>query len=234
MGILKYDESYIGNKYFYLTVIGYQYDQYGKRCFKCICDCSNEYLVIPKHLLDGKVKSCGCKHKELSREAAIIHGAYSHGKPERLYRVYRSMIERCYDPKNCSYKNYGGRGIKVCQEWKDNYPAFKKWAFLNGYEENKSRKDQSIDRINNDGNYEPGNCRWATAKEQRANQRSHKIHKRRAMIILNGKMYPKRDICLKYGISVETFDYRVKHKGMDVFEALTTPKISTGRPRTMS
>lgn len=237
MGVLKYDETYIGNIYNFLTVMGYAYDKYGNRCFKCKCVCENEVLGTPKYVIDGIVKSCGCKQKELLREAAVIHGGCSYGNPERLYMIYRGMLERCYNPNNPHYADWGGRGIKVCDEWRKDYSAFRKWAISTGYNEAKPRKEQSIDRKNNDGNYEPSNCRWATAKEQRANQRSHKphkVHKRNAMIIVNGIKRPKRDVCAEYGVSVETFNYRVKHKGMDVIEALTTPKMTIGRPSAVS
>ena len=237
MGVLKYDETYIGNTYNFLTVIGYAYDKYGNRCFKCKCVCENEVLGTPKYVIDGVVKSCGCMQKELLRKDFIVHGGCSYGKPERLYRVYRGMIERCYNPNNRNYMNYGGRGIEVCQEWKKDYSVFREWALLNGYDETKPKKEQSIDRKNNDGNYEPSNCRWATAKEQRANQRPHKphkIHKKNAMITINGIERPKRDVCAEHRVSVEMFDYRVKHKGMSVIEALTTPKMIIGRPRAIS
>jgi len=237
MGVIKYDETYIGNTYNFLTVIGYAYDKYGNRCFKCKCVCGNEVLGIPKYVINGVVKSCGCKQKELLREAAVIHGGCSYGKPERLYVVYRGMLERCYNPNHPHYVDWGGRGITVCDEWRDDYLAFKAWAISAGYDEAKSKKEQSIDRKNNNGNYEPGNCRWATAKEQRANQRPHKQHKahrKRAMITVNGIERPKRDVCAEYGISAETFDYRVKHMGMSVIEALTTPKMSVGRPNVAS
>lgn len=237
MGVIKYDKTYIGNTYNFLTVIGYAYDKYGNRCFKCKCVCGNEVLGIPKYVINGVVKSCGCKQKELLREAAVIHGGCSYGKPERLYVVYRGMLERCYNPNHSHYVDWGGRGITVCDEWRDDYLAFKAWAISAGYDEAKSKKEQSIDRKNNNGNYEPGNCRWATAKEQRANQRPHKQHKahrKRAMITVNGIERPKRDVCAEYGISAETFDYRVKHMGMSVIEALTTPKMSVGRPNVAS
>lgn len=231
MGVIKYDDSYIGNKYNFLTVLGFEYDKYGNRCFRCICDCGKIVLETPKYLISGHVKSCGCKQRGLLRDEFIVHGGCSHGKRERLYTVYRGMIERCYNQNNKNYINYGGRGIVVCQEWKENYGAFRKWALANGYDEKKSRKEQSLERNNNNGNYGPDNCRWATAKEQCANRRPHKEHKKRSMIIINGIKRPKREVCKEYGISVETFDYRTKKKGMDVLEALTCPLISQGRYR---
>lgn len=234
MGEYKYDESYIDKKYNYLRIIGFGYNEFGKRCFNCKCDCGREKLLITTDVVTGRVKSCGCMHRELSRKASIIHGAYSYGQPERLYRIYRGMIARCHNKNNPNYPNYGGRGITVCSEWRDNYDTFRIWAIENGYDENKTRKEQSIDRIDNDKGYEPSNCRWTTMKVQRANQRPHRAHKKRSTVLLNGREYFKRDICSEYEISVEMFDYRVKHKGMGVMEALTTPKMSIGRPRIIS
>lgn len=231
MGVIKYDDSYIGNKYNFLTVLGFEYDKYGNRCFRCICDCGKIVLETPRYLISGHVKSCGCKQRELLRDEFIVHGGCTHGKPERLYRVYRGMIARCYDTSNENYMNYGGRGIEICEEWRNDYATFREWAFAHGYDEKKDRKEQSIDRIDNNGNYEPNNCRWATMKVQRQNQRPHKEHKKRATIIINGVEYPKKDVCAEYGVSVETFDYRVKHKGMSIVDALTSPKIASGRPK---
>ena len=231
MGKNKYDESYIGKKFNYLTIIGFGYNDFGKRCFNCRCDCGIEKLLITTDVVTGRVKSCGCKHAELSRKAAIIHGAYSYGHPERLYNIYRSMIDRCYRENNPNFKNYGGRGIAVCDEWKESYIPFRAWALQNGYDMNRDRKEQSIDRIDNNKGYSPENCRWTTMKVQRKNQRPRGRCKRRATVIFNGCEYFKRDICSQYGVSVEMFDYRVKVKGMSVRDALTTPKMSIGRKK---
>lgn len=234
MGVYKYDESCIGKKYNYLTITSFGYNDFGKRCFNCKCDCGVEKLLITTDVITGRVKSCGCMHKKLSRRTSIKHGAYYYGHPERLYRVYRGMIERCHNKNNTKYSDYGGRGITVCSEWRENYDTFRTWAIKNGYDENKSRKEQSIDRIDNDKGYSPDNCRWTSMNVQRANQRPHREHKKNATVVLNGVMVTKREICAEYGISVEMFDYRVKHKGMSVIEALTTPKLSVGRPRIVS
>ena len=113
-----------------------------------------------------------------------------HATNHRLYGIYRGMLTRCYNKKSTSYKNYGGRGITVCDEWKDDFMSFFMWALANGY-----KKDLSIDRIDNDGNYEPSNCRWATAKEQANNKRT--CH----YIIYNGEKHTVTEWAELKGVS---------------------------------
>lgn len=117
MSRIKYDESYIGKRYEHLVILGYEYNQRGVRCFKCRCDCGMEKLYNPTDVAKGKVKSCGCLQSEYLSNAAMIHGGCKGEKPERLYYVYRNMIERCTRESNPEWKNYGGRGIMVCEEW---------------------------------------------------------------------------------------------------------------------
>ena len=143
---------------------------------------------------------------------------------ERLYAVYSGMIQRCYNKKHPHYDLWGGRGIRVCDEWKDDYQAFRKWAHANGYDETKDRKDQSLDRINNDGNYEPSNCRWATMKEQRKNQRSRNTGKGyKYNWTFEGITKSAVEWCSIFNVSVPMIMYRVNEKGMKPFEALVTP-----------
>lgn len=94
-------------------------------------------------------------------------------KKDRLYHIYNSMRQRCYNRNAIKYKNYGGRGIKICDEWLKDFTSFKKWALKNGYDYNKTRKEQSLDRINNNGNYEPNNCRWVTHSENCRNRNNN-------------------------------------------------------------
>lgn len=143
---------------------------------------------------------------------------------ERLYSVYNGMIQRCYNNKHPHYDLWGGRGIRVCDAWVNNYQEFRKWAYDNGYDENKDRKEQSLDRIDNDGNYEPSNCRWASMKEQRNNQRKRETGKGyKYNWTFEGITKSAVEWCEIFNVSVPMVIYRVNEKGMKPFEALVTP-----------
>lgn len=150
---------------------------------------------------------------------------------ERLYSVYNGMIARCYNVNHPHYDLWGGRGISVCDEWKNDYQHFRKWALETGYDENRNRKYQTLDRIDNDGNYCPDNCRWATAQEQRRNQRELVRKKGRGYKYnwtFEGVTKSASDWCEIFNVSVPMVLYRVNEKGMSPFDALITP-VSRGK-----
>ena len=129
----------------------------------------------------------------------------------RLHNTWRSMKKRCYYKAHDSYQYYGARGITVCDEWRGNFEAFHSWAMANGYEDG-----LTIDRINNDGNYEPGNCQWMTMAEQ------NRKHKHCRLITYKGKTQLAIDWAREYGIKLPTFYWRLYH-GYSIEEVLSTP-----------
>ena len=128
----------------------------------CKCECGNTNIIRGADLRLGKTKSCGCARKERFKKMIYKHGLDG----TRINRIYWGMKARCYNKNFHKYKYYGARGITICEEWKNDFLSFYSWAINNGYKNN-----LSIDRINNDGNYEPSNCRWATAVQQANNKR---------------------------------------------------------------
>lgn len=161
-------EDLTGMKFGRLTVIEhYGKDRYGHNQWICKCDCGNEKIVRGCDLKRGSVVSCGCYWKERLVECNTIHNFCNDHK--KLYGEYYNMIKRCHDEKCKNYTNYGARGIKVCDRWRDDIRNFyDDVSVLPHFEE----AGYSLDRIDNDGDYTPDNVRWATIKEQNMNKRN--------------------------------------------------------------
>lgn len=148
----------------------------GQTTWLCKCACGKTFIQYGSVLRKGKVKSCGHLWHSRSERQKIAYRSIAktkHGASgDRLYFMWASMKSRCYVKSNQSYKNYGGRGITVCDEWKNDFSVFREWALANGYDENAQKGECTLDRINNNGNYEPSNCRWITMLEQCKNRRN--------------------------------------------------------------
>lgn len=164
-----------GRKFGRLTAIEKVGKQNGHITWRCKCDCGNEAVVQGTALKNGYTQSCGCLWKEAvseyrhgdRRRKAVGKAHTTHGMSnKRIYRIWQAMRNRCGNPNKPDYKYYGGRGISVCEEWKNSFEPFYKWAMSNGYNDT-----LTIDRIDVNGNYEPNNCRWVTMAEQNKNKR---------------------------------------------------------------
>lgn len=175
----------------------------------CKCDCGNETVVDNQSLKRGITKSCGCLAKEIRILKQTKHKLYG----TRLNSIWNSMKQRCNNSNNMSFHNYGGRGIKVCEEWNDKengFMNFYNWAMRNGY-----RDDLTIDRIDVNGNYEPSNCRWANMKQQSNNRRvNHNI-------TYNNETHTIAEWSEILNTNKHTLYDRINRSNMSIEEALT-------------
>ncbi|WBF81889.1 hypothetical protein [Staphylococcus virus vB_SurM-PSU6] len=203
-------DDYIGLKYGRLTVISWDGKRGIHHYVKCKCDCGNTKSIRLYRLKTGETKSCGCIRKELFEENR--RGNIKHGKSNsRLHTIYRSMKARCYSVKNINYSNYGGKGIEICDEWLEDFMNFYNWAHNNGYKD-----DLTIDRIDSNGNYEPGNCRWVDYKTQSRNRNYNKLLK-----------FQGKELCVTEwsdltGIASGTIHSRLR-MGWSIEKTLSTP-----------
>ena len=200
-------------KYGRLTVVK-RVDDYvspsgGKHhAYLCKCDCGNEVVILKDHLISGRQKSCGCLRHE--------NGRRTHGEIDtRLYEIWGNMLNRCSNPNNPAWKNYGGRGIQVCEEWKK-YESFRDWSLSNGYSD-----ELTIDRINNNYNYCPDNCRWTDVITQANNtRRNHNVE-------YNGETHTISEWARIKNIPYKTLHRRIVSLKWNISDALNTSvKIS--------
>lgn len=198
-----------------LTVININHTSKKGTYWNCKCLCGNECIVLTTRLSSGHTTSCGCRKEEIKQEVSGLNKSHELSN-SRIYRIYRGIISRCYKKYSSSYDRYGGRGIKIFQEWLDDFMNFYNWSMENGYSEN-----LSIDRIDPNGNYCPENCRWSTAKEQANNTRST------IFLTYNGETKSASEWAEITGISRNTITRR-KRDGWTDAECLT---IKVGEKR---
>lgn len=194
-------EINIGDTFGRWTIIGDGIKrQNGHLYYPCQCSCEKHTLksVDIHRILNHSSMSCGCLRTEMLKERFKKHG----DTKTRLYHIWLGMKSRCNNPNNKRYSRYGGRGINVCCEWNNDFASFKKWAYENGFDEDK--KNYSIDRIDNDKGYSPDNCRWATSREQ-CNNRSSNI-----IIEYNGEKKTATEWAIVFGVKSHTLIKRYK------------------------
>jgi hypothetical protein len=183
--------------------------------FRCRCDCGNLHVVSVVHLRRGGTKSCGCLRREYAKAVGsktypgnVRHGFLSRDASCPEYHVWQDMIQRCLNPKEPAYHNYGGRGITICDEWREDFTKF--FADMGA----RPTPQHSIDRIDNNGPYSASNCRWATKQEQSENRRNNVYHE------YNGQRYTQTEWGRINGIPEPTISLRLK-RGWSVEDALT-------------
>lgn len=174
--------------------------------WECQCRCGKVIKVSTRNLRSGKVKSCGCTKRALIAEKKKTHGMTG----TRIFRIWSGMLLRCYTPSSSGYEYYGGRGITVCDEWRENFQAFYDWSMENGYKD-----DLTIDRKDNEKGYSPDNCKWATSKEQANNRRNNRY------IEFNGKVHTISEWEQITGISRRVIEERIDNLGWSIERALT-------------
>lgn len=167
----------------------------------CKCGCGNTTVVASEHLRNGRIKSCGCW-----RKTKLV----THGKTKtKLYKVWRGIVDRTSLKSSRSYKNYGALGIKMCEDWRNNFESFHSWAMASGY-----KQGLSIDRIDPKGNYEPENCRWTDMKTQQNNRTNNHL------ITYKGETHTMKQWSEILGIKYSTLSMRLNNYGWPIERAL--------------
>ena len=191
----------IGNKYGKLTVIDLGKTVDTCQYYICICECGNVTSVSKYSLLNGKTRSCGCLYREVDHTLNIKHGL----SRSKIYKKWGHIKERCFNETYHRFSEYGGRGIVMCDEWKNDFPAFYTWAMKAGYKEG-----LTIERIDVNGNYCPENCTWVSPKEQYNNMRK--------TTLIDGNITVS-EFCRLYNLP-KTSVKRFYHKGLSVAQIL--------------
>ena len=209
-----------GEKIGKLTVIKrVENDKFNRSKWLCQCDCGNQTIVAGTFLRTHKTNSCGCLFKEVHSKSKYKNKKSKEFK--RIYNIFNGMKNRCYNMKSKDYKNYGARGIKICNQWlnKENgIDNFFDWSITNGYKEN-----LTIDRIDVNGNYEPDNCRWITLKQQFLNKRNNKL------ITFNNKTQTLSEWSKELKIKYPTLNNRINTNKWDIERAFTKPLRKGGQ-----
>ena len=171
----------------------------------CRCECGNTIIVSSYSLTSGNTKSCGCLQKEIVTNRNMSRSRYSSvDRQTRLYKIWKGMHARTSYESQASYRDYGARGIKVCDDWADDYTKFRDWALDHGYDDN-----LTIDRVDVNDDYTPDNCKWSTRKEQNNNQRSN------IQLTYNGETHTAAQWAEMIGVSKDCIYKRIQ-KGYEI------------------
>jgi hypothetical protein len=197
----------IGQKYGKWKVIKRAGKQGKQPTWLCVCECGNEGIVPSYNLKAGRSTNCGCVRKETLRKMNTTHDHSG----SRIHNIWMGMKFRCYNTSGMNYKDYGGRGIEMCEEWKEEFTSFYEWSIENGYND-----DLTIDRKNNDLGYTPSNCHWTDRKKQANNQRKNHYIK------YMGEVKTLAEWCEQLNLNYSTIKRRI-YRGWDVEKAFSTP-----------
>lgn len=200
-------DNNIGKKFGKWTIISFSYkDKYNHPFYKCKCECGCIKDVDIYRLKYGHSLACSrCRYNEKTVPLYI----------KRLRRIYHNIKQRCYNPKSPKYKDYGGRGVVVCEDWKNNSNLFIEWALNNGYKD-----EYTIDRIDNNGNYCPENCRWSDIETQANNKRTNHY------LFYKGKTYTVSSFCKTFNLNRLVISQRINRYGYDNPELLLKKSLS--------
>jgi hypothetical protein len=201
----------IGMKFGRLIVLKLAYTKRASKTlyyYLCKCDCGKEHIVLKSSLLNGLTRSCGCYNNEIRAEQCKKRAKHNLTNT-RLHSIWEKMNGRCYCKTQPDYMRYGGRGIAICDEWKNDFKSFYDWSMNNGYQD-----DLSIDRIDVNGNYEPSNCRWVDEKTQQRNRRNNRL------ITYNNETHCLFEWAEIFGINPKILSQRLNRDKMDFETAI--------------
>lgn len=194
----------------------------GQKVYLCKCDCGNFKEIRSGNLRNGHTNSCGCLSREVTSKVNAERNTKHNGCGTRLYGIWYDMRQRCSYEKSINWHLYGGRGIRVCDEWQESFEPFRDWALSHGYEDG-----LQLDRIDNDGNYSPDNCKWSTRTEQGNNRRTC------IYVTIDGVTKSVSEWCRETGVNRMVAYSRIR-KGWEPEQAVTVTDPNVGKMRNAS
>ena len=204
----------LGQKFGRWTVIKREKNnKNNERVWLCQCECGHIAIVRGRDLITGKSKSCGCYRNEVTSNRTSTHNL----SKNKLYKLFYGIKQRCYEVNHKSYKYYGGKGIKICDEWLNDFQKFYDWSVANGYDKNAKYGECTIDRIDTNKDYSPENCRWVSMNIQNKNKGNNRL------ITYNGETHCLKEWSEKLMINCKVLNSRINKYGWSIERAFTTP-----------